>query len=192
MPNEVTKKVTERATIDVAEIVVVTRETTPKRYGWRTATKVDIEADIEEQEAITLIVKGTVKAKKPGRKTLTGHTITLTDALLVMEMLPLMNGGSLIYDEQDTTKIVGYSAPVVGEEITKTKFDLYVYQAIMDGSDIVGYEETLYPNCEGNPIGLNGEDDVFRVSEMEIVSAPGAGESALTMHTVAELPALTD
>ena len=186
------KKVTEKATIDVSMITIETIETTPKFYGWRTATKVGIEADIDEQEAIKLIVKGILKAQKPGKKTLTGHTITLTDALLVMEMLPLLNGGELVYDEQDTTKIIGYRPPVVGEEIVKTKFKLTTYSAIMEGSSIVGYEKVEYPSCEGQPVGLNGEDDVFRVSEMEIVSAPGSGEAAYTYDIVNALPTLVD
>lgn len=180
--------VTEKATIDVNFITVETIETTPKYYGWNTTTKVAVEADIDEQEAIKLTVKGILKAQKPGKKTLTGHTITLTDALLIMELLPLTNGGSLVYDQTDTDKIVGYTPPVVGTEITKTKFKLTTYSAIMEGSSIVGYEKVEYPSCEGQPVSLNSEDDVFRVSEMEIISAPGSGESAFTYEIVDSLP----
>jgi hypothetical protein len=191
MANDI-KKVTENATIDVSMVVVETYDTTPKVYGWKTATKAEVNADIEEQEAIKLIVKRRLIAQKPAEKTLTGNTITLTDALLIMEMLPLCNGGELVYDSEDTTKIVGYRPPVVGEEIVKSKFRLSLYSAIMEGSSVTGYMKVTYPGCEGNPIGLNAEDDVFNVSELEIVSAPGSGERAYEMDIVDELPTISN
>ena len=186
MAENTVKKTTEKATIDCAMVVIKTREAVPVTYGFKSGTKVGVEANIETQEAVKLIVKGVLIAQKPEKKTLTGHTLTITDSLLIMELLPLCNGGELTKDEQQN--ITGYNAPKVGEEVKKTKFDVTTYSAIMEGSDVVGYEACTYPNCEGQPLGLGGEDDVFRTQELSIVSAPGSGESAMTMKIVTELP----
>lgn len=189
-------KTTEKATIDCSMVVIKTREGTPKVYGFTYGTKASIEANVEMQEAIKLIVKGVLKAQRPEKRILTGHTITLTNSLLAMELLPLFNGGELVKGGSGGTEIVGYNGPATGEEVVKTKFDLTLYSEILEGSSVVGYEEVIYPNCEGQPFGLNSEDDVFRISDITIVSAPGKDaegqpERAMKMSIVEELPTIT-
>ena len=179
-------KTTGKATIDAAMIVIRTK-TTNKTYDITSGSKVAVEAAIDTQEAITLTIKGVLKAKKPEKKTLTGNTITITDALTIYELLPLLNGGEPVLDTDGKT-IKGFHPPKVGEEVKMEKFDLDVYTAIMEGSTIVGYEKTTYPSCVGQPLGLNTEDDVFRTNEYNITSTPGAGERAYNMEIVDSLP----
>lgn len=183
------KKTTGKATIDAAMIVIKTKEITPKIYGFTSGQKVGVSANIETSDAIKLMIKGTLKAQKPEKKTMTGNTITITDLVTVYEMLPLLNGGELVKTEDEIT---GYKPPIVGEEVTLTKFDTSIYTAIMDGSTITGYECVTYPSCTGSPIGLGSEDDVFRTNEYEIISAPGQGERAYTMDIVDALPVITE
>ena len=152
-------KTTGKATIDAAMIVIKTKDT-GKTYGITSGSKVAIEPAIDTQEAITLTIKGVLKAKKPEKKTLTGNTITITDALTIYELLPLLNGGELVLDTDGKT-IKGFTPPKVGEEFVMEKFDMDIYTAIMEGSTITGYEKTTYPSCVGQPLGLNTEDDVF-------------------------------
>ena len=179
-------KTTGKATIDAAMIVIKTKDT-GKTYGITSGSKVAIEPAIDTQEAITLTIKGVLKAKKPEKKTLTGNTITITDALTIYELLPLLNGGELVLDTDGKT-IKGFTPPKVGEEFKMEKFDMDIYTAIMEGSTIVGYEKTTYPSCVGQPLGLNTEDDVFRTNEYNITSTPGAGERAYNMEIVDALP----
>lgn len=182
--------VTEKATIDCAMIVLTTEETTPKVYGFTSGTKIGVEANIETSEAIKLMIKGVLKAQKPEKRTLTGHTITLTDPMTIMEMLPLLDGGELVRD-QTTDEITGYRPPNTGATITKTKFTMDCYSAIMDGSSVTGYEKVTYTGCEGQPFSPQSEDDVFRVNEYTIISAPTAGTPPFTLDIVDALPVIS-
>ena len=184
-------KGTEQATIDCSMIVLTTEETEPRQIGTDTGTKIGVEADIETQDAIKLIIKGTLKAQKTEKKTITGHTITLTDNMTILELIEILQGGTIVKD-QTTGKITSYTPPVAGTAYTPVKFTMDVYSAIYDQADIVGYEKITYPGCEGQPVALGAEDDVFRVTEYTIKSAPGAGDAPYTIAYVDELPTLVN
>ena len=54
------------------------------------------------------------------------------------------------------------------------------------------YEKITYPNCQGTPVTINTEDDVFRVPEYTINSAPKTGQAPYTIQYVAQLPNLAE
>lgn len=185
------KKGTEMAMIDCCMIVVTTEETSPRTIGITSGTKLGVEAQIETTEAVKLIIKGVLKAQKPETQTITGHTLTLTDNLTIMELIEVLQGGSVTKDESG--KITGYTPPVVGAEYKPVRFTLDAYSSQLDeGGNVLGYEKASYPGCKGQPIGLNSEDDVFRVNEYTINSAPGKGEAPYSITYVEELPVLDD
>ena len=45
-----------------------------------------------------------------------------------------------------------------------------------------------YPNCQGTPFGINSEDNVFRLPEYTIYSAPKTGQAPYNMSYVDTLP----
>ncbi|MCD2492732.1 hypothetical protein LQE92_08835 [Lacrimispora sp. NSJ-141] len=183
------KRGTEKATIDCCMIVVTTEEESPRCIGITSGTKLSVEPQMETTDAVKLMIKGTLKAQKPEKQTLTGHTITLTDNLTILELIEILQGGFLTKDAE-TQKITGYTPPASGEEYTPVKFKLDAYSAQMAGSDITGYEKVSYPGCTGQPAGLNSEDDVFRATEYTINSAPGNGEAPYTIAYVDVLPTI--
>ncbi|MCR2023644.1 hypothetical protein NSB04_28670, partial [Blautia pseudococcoides] len=78
------KRGTEKATIDCCMIVVTTKETTPKCIAITSGTKLGVEPQLETTDAVKCMIKGVLKAQKPEKKTLTGHTLTLTDNLTIL------------------------------------------------------------------------------------------------------------
>ena len=63
--------------------------------------------------------------------------------------------------------------------------------AIYDAAGLItGYECIEYPNCEGDPIALESEDNVFRAPEYTINSAPKTGEPPYKITYVDVLPAV--
>lgn len=184
-------KPTAIATIDAAMIVVTTKGSSPKSIGITSGQKVAIEAQIDTQEAIKLIVKGNLVAQKPEKKTLTGTKITISDRLTVLELLPLQNGGTLEY-ETDGKTIKAYHAPKVGEEVKHEKCDITLFSAVMEGSTVTKYMAVTFPSCEGEPVALGAEDDVFNAPDYTLTSTPGKGESAYDIEFVDKLPTLTD
>ena len=185
---EVKKSKAEIATIDCC---LVTIETADGEFGFDTSNKVAVEPQIEEEEAVKLVVKGILRAQKPAVKTLTGNEITLTDNVFNPELVLVLQGGTIKYDAEDQTKITGYTPPVAGSGDKGEVFKLNCYSAQYDASgQIVQYEKITYPNCQGSPVAFGSEDGVFRAPEYTINSAPKKGEAPYDINYVTTLPVL--
>lgn len=182
-----------RAEIPTIDCCLVTIETEDGEFGFDTANKVAIEPQIEETEAIKLIIKGKLKAQKPKQSTITGNEITLTDNVFNPELVLVLQGGVIQFDDEDPDKVIGYTPPLSGSDDKGEVFKLNCYSAQYDASgQIVQYEKITYPNCQGSPVAFGAEDGVFRVSEYKIISAPKTGEAPYAITYVAELPVLED
>lgn len=183
------KSKAEIATIDCN---LITIETEDGEFGFDTANKIEVEPQIEEEEAVKLIVKGILRAQKPATTTITGNQITLTDNVFNPELVMVLQGGTIKYDSQDQTKIVGYTPPVVGSSDKGKVFKLNAYSAQYNAAgQIVQFEKITYPNCTGVPVAFGSEDGVFRAPEYTINSAPDTGEAPYDITYVAALPELT-
>lgn len=184
------KSKAEIATIDVC---LVTIETEDGEFGFDTANKIEVEPQIEEEDAVKLVVKGVLRAQKPKTSTLTGHEITLTDNVFNPELVLVLQGGTIQYDKVETTKIIGYTPPVAGSPDKGEVFKLNAYSAQYDASgQIVKYEKISYPNCQGVPVAFGSEDGAFRAPEYTINSAPKTGEAPYVISYVDSLPVLQE
>ncbi len=194
----VNKSKAEIATIDCE---LITIETTTQgedenpvttEFGFTTANKIQVEPQIEEQEAVKLIIKGALLAQKPKKAVITGNQITLTDNVFNPELVVILQGGTIEYDSTEPTKVIGYDPPTAGSADEGETFTLNAYSAQYDASgQIVQYEKISYPNCRGIPVAFSSEDGAFRVPEYIIDSAPKKGEHPYRLSYVETLPALT-
>ena len=184
------KSKAEIATIDCA---LVTIETEDGEFGFDTANSISVEPQIEEQDAVKLVVKGILRAQKPAVKTVTGNKITLTDNVFNPELVLVLQGGTIKYDAENSTKVIGYTPPVVGSSDKGEIFKLNAYSAQYDASgQIVQYEKITYPNCQGSPVAFGAEDGAFRAPEYTIDSAPKTGEAPYDITYVPTLPVLAE
>lgn len=194
----VKKSKAEIATIDVS---LVTIEVDGTEFGFDTASSIEVEPQINEEDAITLVVKGILRAQKPAVSTITGNQITLTDNVFNPELVQVLQGGTIKYwtsaehtTEGDTDAgfgISSYTPPVAGSADKGKVFKLNAYSANYDASgQIVQYEKITYPNCQGTPVALNSEDGAFRAPEYTINSAPRSNEAPYVITYVDELPTL--
>lgn len=194
------KRGTEIPTIDVALVTIKPKE--GDEIALDTASTVEIEPQIEETDAVQLIIKGVLKAQKPKISTLTGNQITLTDNVFTPELVKILQGGTLKYwtsaerTSSNTTPtefgIAGYTPPVVGAKVEREVFTLNMYSAQYDAAgSIVQYEKISYPNCTGTPVAFGSEDDVFRAPEYVINSAAAKGEPPYTIDYLKELPVIS-
>ena len=194
----VKKSKAEIATIDVS---LVTIEVDGNEFGFDTASSIEVEPQINEEDAITLVVKGILRAQKPAVSTITGNQITLTDNVFNPELVQVLQGGTIKYwtsaehtAEGDTDAgfgISSYTPPVAGSADKGKVFKLNAYSAQYDASgQIVQYEKITYPNCQGTPVALNSEDGAFRAPEYTINSAPKSNEAPYVITYVDELPEL--
>ena len=180
-----------KAEIPTIDCCLVTIETSDGEFGFDTANKVAVEPQVEEQEAVKLIIKGKLKAQKPAKTIITGNKITLTDNVFNPELVLVLQGGAIKYDVEEQTKIIGYTPPAVGSDDEGETFKTNCYSAQYDASgQIVQYEKITYPNCKGVPVAFGSEDGTFRAPEYTINSAPSEGEAPYNITYVPELPTL--
>lgn len=182
------------ATIDCCLITIETGSGgDAKEFGFDTANKIEVEPQLEEEDAVKLIVKGVLRAQKPKQVTVTGNEITLTDNVFDPELVLILQGGEIVYDSEDAEKIIGYNPPAAGSSDKGEKFKLNAYSAQYDASgQIVQYEKITYPNCQGTPTAFGSEDGTFRAPEYTITSAPKTGERPYEIRYVDALPVLEE
>lgn len=181
------KSKAEIATIDVS---LVTIEYDDKEFGFDTSNNLQVEVQVETTDAVKLVVKGVLRAQKPEQSTITGNIITLTDNVFNPELVQILQGGVVEWNEDGTT-LKKYTPPVAGSSDKGKVFKLNAYSAQYDAAGlIVNYEKITYPNCQGKPVAFNSEDGVFRAPEYTINSAPKTGEAPYEITYVEALPVL--
>lgn len=186
----VRKSKAEIPTIDCALVTITTKD--GDEFGFDTSNKIGVETQTEEQAAVRLVVKGILRSQKRKKTTIVGTTLTLTDNVFNPDLVLVLQGGTCTYDST-TGALTGYTPPVAGSREAIEPFTLNVYSAHYDTSgDIVNYEKISYPNCTGDPVAFESEDDVFRAPEYTIDSAPKNGEAPYVITYVDELPELED
>lgn len=188
------KKAVGIPTIDVALVVVRTgmaggSDSNATEIAVDTANKIAVEPQTETTDAIKLVKLGRLIAQKPATTTITGHQITMTDNVFIPELVKILQGGTV----SGTGDTLTYTPPVAGSTVKGQVFELDCYSAQYDASgQIVRYEKITYPNCQGTPVAMSSEDDVFRVPEYTINSAPKEGEAPYKISYVKTLPQFTD
>lgn len=191
MGKQVKKSKAEIATIDCNLITIELKD--GREFGFDTANKLGVEPQIEEEDAVKLVVKGILRAQKPKTSTITGHELTLTDNVFNPELVLVLQGGEIVYDPENPDEIVGYNPPVAGSKDKGEVFTTNAYTAQYDASgQIVKYEKISYPNCQGVPVAFGSEDGAFRAPEYTINSAPKTGEPPYRLSYVKSLPMLVD
>ena len=194
------KKGNEIPTIDVSLVTLQVGE--GDELALETANQIQVEVQTETEEAVKLIVKGILRAQKPATTTITGNQITLTDNVFNPEMVKILQGGTIQYwgEAAHTTKVnsdagygvASYTPPVAGSSDKGSVFTLRAYSAIYNAAGLItGYEKITYPNCQGVPIALNSQDNVFRAPEYTINSAPNDNEAPYTIDYVSALPSVS-
>lgn len=193
----ITRSRNEIPTIDVNLVTIETAN--GYEYAFDTANQIEVEPQVEETDAVKLVVKGKLRAQKPKESTITGHEITLHDNVFNPELVKTLQGGTIYYWQDSAKTTMGtspttygfakYEPPVAGSGEKGEVFKLNAYSAIYNAAGVItGYEKTTYPNCQGQPVAFNSEDGAFRAPEYTINSAPDTGESPYTIVWVAELP----
>lgn len=181
----------EKYLTDVALVVLTTLETTPRSFAWCTASKATAKINIEETKGVKLIVKKALKAQKKDSKIITGCEITFEDNVFLPEVVQVVQGGTLIMNES-TGKFQRYDAPITGDIEEPIVFNLDVYTANYNAAGMITcYTKIAFPNCTGQPIDLETEDDKFFAPKFTVVSAPNTGEAPYSMEDVAALPVIS-
>lgn len=177
---------------DVSMAEVVTRESTPETYRFKTADEVGTEEVVSEGEEQTLKIKGIVYANKAAEDTTLGYDITLKDNVFCPELMEVFQGGKLTYSGTDPNKeFVSYEAPPIGTSATKKKFDVIFYSAEVDNEGPTGkYAKITFPNAKGTSVPITLKDGEYYSNEYKLKSRPANGEPPYKIEIVDALPSL--
>lgn len=176
---------------NIVRTEMVTEEDTPRTFTWETASDAELEPVVSEGEEKTLRVKNTVYATNSTEDIVTGNDIKFTDNLLHPEVVAVIDGGTLRYDAQESTKIIGYDPPVMGQPVKRTKFALNVYTEEKDADgETIKYAKFSYPHCKGKPVKYSLKDGEFFTPEFTAKSRPKKGEKPYTIDFLDSLPSV--
>lgn len=168
---------------NIALASIVTEEQTPKSYYFATATSASVEPRLSEGAENILRVKNTILATNKTEDLVIGYTVTLSDNVLVPEILALVDGGSLVYDDVDQDKLIGYKAPAKGQVVSRTPFTLKLYAEDKGGDgETREVVEFVYKNCKGKPVNWSLTDGEFFVPEFVSDSTPNIGQGAVEIN----------
>ena len=78
-----------------------------------------------------------------------GYEVELKDNTFSIEILGLVEGGTIKYDETDETKIIGYDSPLLDEGSLCKPFATNIYVEERKGSSLVGYVKLTLNYCLG-------------------------------------------
>ena len=176
--------------VNVELVKVVTVESTPKTYYFKTSTKAtftpSVSAGVEKEQRIKNAIMGLIRTEDVAK----GYDIDIEDQRLLMEIFAMIDGGATTMGTGDNAnKWQTYTAPVAGNPVTRTKFALTLYTSDRDSEgDVVDYYSWEFPGCKGSPVSGGAQDDDFQTITYNIKSRPATGTSPLTVTRLASLP----
>lgn len=177
-------------TADIETVQIITKESEPKTYTFKTATKIEKTPMKSEGKEVALEVKGTRYSTKKAKNAYVGTDIKMTDNSFTPPVFAVINGGTVTYDTDGKT-FKSYEAPAIGEEEAKIKFDLVTYSPdLASNGDVLGYLKETYPYCEGSLTGYTQEDDKFLAPEFTVMSRPPKGVRGYKIEYVDSIPNL--
>lgn len=169
-------------------MVQITTKTSPKTYSFKTASKVEKKPLTVEGKEQSLDIKGVRCALRKAKNSYVGTEIKMTDNAFSAEVYAIIAGGTVTYEEDNTT-FKAYEAPTIGEEEAKQAFDLILYSEQLDETGrSLGFLKETYENCEGEVIGTTQEDEKFFAPEFTITSRPSRGSKGFKVEKVNALP----
>lgn len=152
-----------------------------------------------EVELKPLVSKGNEKTLRTDTKILAvaktpnllyGYGLKMKNTVFNVEAASLIEGGKIIYDKEDKTKIVGYETPRLKEGVTMKHFKADIYVANYDGSDIKNYVKITLNKCQGEAPKLTFKKDFF-APEFEITALENT-KADLPIRTVSYVTSLPE
>lgn len=174
---------------NVARVEIITEEDTPRAMMIETMNDVGIDAFVSEGSSTEQRVKNTIYAQNNTETIVKGYDISLSDVRFSPAVFALVDGGTVTLSENGEP--LGYSAPVAGAVVRRTKFRIAIYSEIKDyAGDTLGYVRYEFPHAYGSPCSYALKDGEFYTSSYKCKSVPAQGEAPMTIAlNVPALPA---
>lgn len=177
--------------VNIRRVEIITEEDIPQKYIWETADKAKVVPEISKGKETTLRIKNKIYANDRTEDIVIGYNLEFQDNMFIPEVFALIDGGTVIYDKTDNTKVIGYEGAEIGTVVKRTLFTLNVYTEEKDQSgETIKYAKFLYKHCKGKPAEFDIEDGKFMVPKFKIESRPKQGEKPVKIDFLDELPVI--
>lgn len=177
---------------NVERVKIVTRETTPRTFVFQTMTSFKFTAALSNGTEVEQRIKNSLMGLIKTDDLVKGFDIEAVDERLIMEVLTLVDGGTLTMGTgEHATEWTKYASPVAGSGVTRIAFDMSLYTSDRDtDGSAKEYYEWKFTNCKGKPVDGSAEDGAFSKITYNIESRPATGESALEITRADALPSV--
>lgn len=180
--------ITEQSQVNLALVEFETLGDTPKIYRTNRIQELTYAAVISEGSEAIQRSKDEILAIDKREDIQYGSDLGASHVVFSPEIFALIDGGTLVYDETETTKVIGYKPPVIGKVVKRSRFNVRAYSEIKEGDEIIGYNCLEFTKCKGKPISFNFKDGEFLVSQYNMISRPGKNELPYNLKIVENLP----
>lgn len=179
----------ELAIANVCRVDMITDGADAKVFHTLTANEAGCSPNLNEGEETPLRSKNRILALNRTEDLVLGYDLTLKELTVDPETFALMDGGTLVWDEDETH--FTYSGPQTGTVVTRAKFTCDVWTEEKDGDgETLGYQRFRFPNCKGSPVSFTHTDGSFFAPEYTMKSRPKLKQSPVQIVSFDELPGM--
>ena len=175
--------------VNIVRAIVTLEDDSKKSYMFDTAQEATIDPYVSEGEENILRIKNKIVATDKTEDLVAGYDITLSSNTLIPELLEIIDGGELIYEDGEDSEVIGYMGPASGRVVKRKKFtlDLFTEEKDADG-EVKKYVQFTFKHCVGTPLSFTLQDGEFFIPEMICKSRPKTCERPMYVLFLDELP----
>ena len=181
------KNIEERVLANIVRAEIIDEESQTV-YSFNTASEASIKPYVSEGEEKIHRVKNTILATLRYEDILLGYEIKLVNNTFCPELLSLIDGGTVTYDDEE--KFASYTSPVVEAKASTTRKNLtvclYTEELDCDG-ETMGYFKFTFRHAKGKPVEYTIKDGEFIVPELTLRSRAKTGESCVSVDSLKTL-----
>lgn len=142
----------------------------PVTKSFTTFTEANVDPKISEGEEKIHRMRNKILAVAKTEDLLYGLNITLTDNAFSPDLIAVVDGGTLQFDEIETTKVVGYRPPKSTDITLRKEFKLEIWCEEKEGEDTNQYVKYTFPKCKGKPVSVSLKEEEFIAPQFKIVA----------------------
>lgn len=175
---------------DVEMVQIITKEHSPRTFTFDTSDEVTTEEVVEEGKDRPLQIKNKIVANIPAEDVVLGYDLKFKDNVFCPELLHVMQGGTLTYEEDQTT-FKSYEPPAIGTSATKVAFDVVTYSAAASTDGKTGsYIKMTWNNGKGSSVPISLKDGEYYANEYTVKCRPAKGQAPYKIEIVELLPTM--
>ncbi|WP_238884525.1 hypothetical protein [Clostridium sp. YIM B02551] len=125
-------------------------------------SEIGLDPQINEGKKNTLRDSKKILAQAEDEDLLEALGLKLTSVKFPVQAMPLVQGGTIRYDEADPNKIVGYDAATMAEGVANKRFlKVTAYVENYEGEAVLNYVKFTFWKCKGTPIKFDLKKEFF-------------------------------